>query len=88
MNCPKCDSEQTTVIDSREPLKKNFIRRRRKCINEKCGFRFTTHESFFELKEDISKKVLRDIRKVLKHYEQDRTTVKNPYLFKEQESDS
>jgi len=41
MLCPKCKSDQTQVIDSREADAKS-IRRRREC--EKCEYRFTTYE--------------------------------------------
>ena len=42
MNCPKCKTPDTKVIDSRESEQGKVIRRRREC--EKCGWRFTTHE--------------------------------------------
>ena len=41
MNCPKCKSEETQVIDSRDTDPRS-IRRRREC--EKCHHRFTTYE--------------------------------------------
>lgn len=40
MRCPKCNSENTSVIDSRAD--NNEIRRRREC--QACEFRFTTYE--------------------------------------------
>lgn len=42
MKCPKCLSEDTSVVDSRDTDDGNAIRRRRKC--EKCDYRFTTFE--------------------------------------------
>lgn len=42
MQCPKCHSEDTRVIDSRPAEENTTIRRRRKCEN--CEFRFTTFE--------------------------------------------
>ena len=42
MNCPKCKTD-TKVIDSR-PIEDNKIRRRRECLKQKCGYRFTTIE--------------------------------------------
>ncbi len=39
--CPKCKSEETQVIDSRDTDPRS-IRRRREC--EKCHYRFTTYE--------------------------------------------
>lgn len=42
MKCPKCKSDDTKVVDSRETTEGNAIRRRREC--EKCEFRFTTFE--------------------------------------------
>ncbi|MCO6431294.1 MAG: transcriptional repressor NrdR [Deltaproteobacteria bacterium] len=40
MRCPRCSSEETSVIDSRAD--DNEIRRRREC--QSCQFRFTTYE--------------------------------------------
>lgn len=40
MFCPKCNSEKTSVTDSRSDG--GAIRRRRECSD--CGFRFTTYE--------------------------------------------
>ena len=42
MNCPKCNSDDSKVIDSRSIHNKENIRRRRECIS--CQFRFTTYE--------------------------------------------
>lgn len=42
MKCPKCNSLETKVIDSRLTDKDKAIRRRREC--EQCSFRFTTFE--------------------------------------------
>jgi len=50
MNCPKCGSENTRVIDSRVSAKANSIRRRREC--EDCGFRFSTQEQI--IKENLA----------------------------------
>ena len=41
MNCPKCNCDILTTVDSRKRL--NEVYRRRKC--EKCGYRFTTSET-------------------------------------------
>lgn len=40
MKCPKCSSQNLSVIDSRGD--ENNIRRRREC--QECNFRFTTYE--------------------------------------------
>jgi transcriptional repressor NrdR len=40
MFCPRCNFQDTKVVDSR-PIDKT-VRRRRECLN--CGFRFTTEE--------------------------------------------
>ena len=45
MRCPKCQSESSRVIDSRQA--DNMIRRRRECEN--CGNRFTTFERIEEM---------------------------------------
>ena len=42
MNCPKCNSDDSKVIDSRSIHNRENIRRRRECIS--CQFRFTTYE--------------------------------------------
>lgn len=42
MNCPKCNSSDSKVIDSRSIHSGKSIRRRRECID--CEFRFTTYE--------------------------------------------
>ncbi|MCC6953565.1 MAG: transcriptional repressor NrdR [Deltaproteobacteria bacterium] len=46
MNCPKCRSGETRVIDSREGADGRSVRRRREC--EGCQFRFTTFERIEE----------------------------------------
>lgn len=42
MLCPKCQSSQTKVLDSRSVDDETSIRRRRECLN--CGYRFNTYE--------------------------------------------
>ncbi|MCL4157217.1 UNVERIFIED_CONTAM: hypothetical protein GTU68_004708 [Idotea baltica] len=42
MECPRCDSTKTRVVDSREGVDGRSVRRRREC--EACEFRFTTFE--------------------------------------------
>ncbi len=42
MRCPFCKSSNTEVVDSREVMNGEGIRRRREC--ESCGKRFTTYE--------------------------------------------
>lgn len=42
MKCPRCDSNKTRVVDSREGADGRAVRRRREC--ESCSFRFTTFE--------------------------------------------
>lgn len=42
MLCPKCQSSQSKVIDSRSVDDDTSIRRRRECLN--CGYRFNTYE--------------------------------------------
>lgn len=42
MKCPKCNENNTQVVDSRISDQKNIIRRRRLC--KFCGYRFTTFE--------------------------------------------
>lgn len=42
MKCPKCQAQDTKVIESRDVSGGEAIRRRRKCL--KCAFRYTTYE--------------------------------------------
>ncbi|MAX09548.1 MAG: transcriptional regulator NrdR [Candidatus Marinimicrobia bacterium] len=42
MKCPKCEHQNSKVIDSRGIQSSSSIRRRRSCL--KCEFRFTTYE--------------------------------------------
>ena len=42
MKCPKCENQNSKVIDSRSIQKSSSIRRRRSCLQ--CEFRFTTYE--------------------------------------------
>ena len=42
MKCPRCNADDTKVVDSREV--KDGVRRRRECAG--CGFRFTPRERF------------------------------------------
>ena len=42
MHCPRCQFDDSRVIDSR--VSGDSVRRRRECLAEGCGERFTTHE--------------------------------------------
>lgn len=46
MRCPFCNSSDTKVIDSREFVNGNSIKRRRECLE--CKKRFTTYEKIEE----------------------------------------
>lgn len=46
VRCPLC-AFATQVKDSR-PGVANSIRRRRRCLQSRCGFRFTTYESVYD----------------------------------------
>jgi len=46
MQCPRCSSSKTRVVDSREGAEGRSVRRRREC--ESCEFRFTTFERIEE----------------------------------------
>jgi transcriptional repressor NrdR len=55
MRCPKCNSQDDKVIDSRASREGATIRRRRECLQ--CGYRFTTyeeieHEGLMVVKQD------------------------------------
>ncbi|MBR6231301.1 MAG: transcriptional repressor NrdR [Lachnospiraceae bacterium] len=54
MRCPFCNSDNTSVVDSRPVEDINAIRRRRKCEN--CSKRFTTYEKIETIPVIIIKK--------------------------------
>jgi transcriptional repressor NrdR len=54
MRCPKCQNDDTKVLDSRPVEEGNAIRRRREC--EKCNFRFSTYEEMEILDLTVLKK--------------------------------
>jgi len=47
MRCPKCQADDTKVIDSRVSEEGTAVRRRRSCL--RCEYRFTTYERLEEL---------------------------------------
>lgn len=55
MLCPFCRQTETKVIDSRTS-EEFVIRRRRECLNRKCGRRFTTYEKIEESPLKVVKK--------------------------------
>ena len=55
MLCPFCRQSETKVIDSRTS-EEFVIRRRRECLNRKCGRRFTTYEKIEETPLKVIKK--------------------------------
>ncbi len=64
MQCPKCKSEDSRVVESRDAV--SAVRRRRECLS--CGVRFTTYErierpNLAVIKSD-GRKVLFDSRKL------------------------
>ena len=58
MKCPKCQTDDDKVLDSRSARDGAAIRRRRECLA--CGFRFTTYE---EIDRDEVLVVKRDGRR-------------------------
>lgn len=54
MNCPYCNKEETSVLESRVLSSGDGIRRRRKCL--KCSKRFTTHEKVVNIDLKVIKK--------------------------------
>jgi len=45
MKCPACSRDNNMVYDSRDSTTEgDSIRRRRKCLQKKCGHRWTTYE--------------------------------------------
>ena len=45
MKCPYCGQLGDKVVDSRESKEGDVIRRRRQCLSDECGKRFTTAET-------------------------------------------
>ena len=72
MKCPKCENQNSKVIDSRSIQKSSSIRRRRSCLE--CEFRFTTYE--YTLKYPVM-----IIKKNGDREEYDRLKIEKPDLF-------
>ena len=53
MRCPKCQADDTRVVDSREAPDGSAIRRRREC--GACSGRFTTYERYEEVPLVVAK---------------------------------
>ncbi len=67
MKCPKCQKDDTKVIESREVGSGESIRRRRECLN--CATRYTTYErierpNLIIVKKDGTRELF-DRRKIL-----------------------
>lgn len=56
MKCPYCSHKDTKVTDKRVSQKGIEIRRRRECLNTKCGKRFTTYEKIEQIERYVIKK--------------------------------
>ena len=56
MRCPYCSGEASKVIDKRDAPDLGHIRRRRECLDPKCGKRFTTYERAEDPELSIVKK--------------------------------
>lgn len=54
MNCPYCNKEETSVLESRVLSSGDGVRRRRRCL--KCCKRFTTHEKVVNIDLKVIKK--------------------------------
>ena len=71
MRCPYCGSKEDKVLDSRESIEGDHIKRRREC--KMCGRRYTTFEQIEEMVLHIVKRDGKrepfDRRKVLKGLE-------------------
>ena len=56
MKCPYCGQLGDKVVDSRESKEGDVIRRRRQCLNDDCGKRFTSYERIDEIPYMVVKK--------------------------------
>lgn len=54
MKCPKCNCDETKVVDTRTTEEGFKIRRRRECVQ--CGYRFTTYEKLEEVEMIVIKR--------------------------------
>jgi transcriptional repressor NrdR len=54
MKCPDCSNFEDKVVETRESKERNYIRRRRECLN--CGKRFTTYEKIEDIPLMVVKK--------------------------------
>jgi transcriptional repressor NrdR len=54
MKCPDCGNFEDKVIETRESKERNYIRRRRECLN--CEKRFTTYEKIEDIPLMVVKK--------------------------------
>jgi transcriptional repressor NrdR len=54
MRCPNCGNFEDKVIETRESKERNYIRRRRECLN--CEKRFTTYEKIEDIPLMVVKK--------------------------------
>jgi transcriptional repressor NrdR len=54
MKCPECNNFEDKVVETRESREKNYIRRRRECLQ--CGKRFTTYEKIENIPLMVVKK--------------------------------
>jgi transcriptional repressor NrdR len=56
VKCPFCGHSADKVVDSRESKEGEAIRRRRQCLNAKCGRRFTSYERIDRIDYRVVKK--------------------------------
>jgi len=54
MKCPECGNFEDKVVETRESKERNYIRRRRECLQ--CGKRFTTYEKIEDIPMIVVKK--------------------------------
>lgn len=67
--CPRC-KEETQVLDTREVVAvyltgKPGLRRRRKCLNQKCAQRFTTYEVLTDDVKQLRRDTIQKVGKQL-----------------------
>lgn len=56
MRCPYCSGNESRVIDKRDVPEVGHVRRRRECLNPRCGKRFTTYERVEDIELTVVKK--------------------------------
>lgn len=64
MKCPKCNSLNTYVKDSRPKDDETMISRRHECRD--CGYRFTTYQIYKDTYDELTDEYIKNTDKIRK----------------------